>query len=203
MSVLNRLLPPKRVTIDVRLNARLQPMHRGSRFEDPLWGRLEQQHPQFEVIDAGTRMVEGRFTGCDFAFDVPRRELPAALEVLSRTLVESGCPRGSEIAVSGRPGSRATRTPVGTNAGLVARIDGLVTIDGAGDDGVLRSDELDGLIAAITVAAGADVVWSWRIHEQDSEIYLYGPDADALTLAVTTVLDATAHADSYAIHQFA
>jgi hypothetical protein len=91
--------PPGDMVI-VQLNARLQPMHRGEFFEDPL-DEVLKKHRVGAVTGGGTKMAEsGEIEYCDIELQLPQAS-PDALQLVISTLEGLGAPKGSKLRVAG------------------------------------------------------------------------------------------------------
>ncbi|MCU1529929.1 MAG: hypothetical protein JWP75_3692 [Frondihabitans sp.] len=156
--------------VEVHLNARLQPMHRGRLFEDPVIEALRAQGMRAVVYDAGTLMTHDRIESCDVAFAVPRERADEGLEIIRQALVRLGAPRGSTITMYGDE-----LDPVGTTQGVVLRLGTIDTVDFTDDENVEHNWALDALIGRMNAALGDEgSVWSWRVQD-GSDVFVYGP----------------------------
>lgn len=79
------------------LNARILPMQRGERYEDPLEEALA-ENGLAEVTGAGTMQMEsGEIEYCGIDIDIPESTLTQAIPFIAHFLAERGAPRGSRI----------------------------------------------------------------------------------------------------------
>lgn len=90
--------PPAGQFLIARLNARLQPMHRGEFFEDPLDAVLR-KHSFGEVSGGGTMQAKsGEIEYCDIEIQVPTSS-PDVLSLVASTLDDLGAPKGSRLTI--------------------------------------------------------------------------------------------------------
>lgn len=102
-----------------RLNARLQPMHRGEFFEDPLDAVLK-KHRVGEVSGGGTMQAKsGEIEYCEIEIQVPASSTDVASLVAS-TLEELGAPKGSKLTIDASGGEVA----FGAAEGLAVYLNG-------------------------------------------------------------------------------
>src|SRR5688500_17347331 len=111
--------PAPKVYMVAQLNARLQPMHRGERFEDPLGAEL-QRSQLGEISGGGTMQVEnGEIEHCDIEVEVAG-DATAAKVTLIRTLEALGAPRGSKLHLE----AEGAEIPFGLHEGLAVYLNG-------------------------------------------------------------------------------
>jgi len=102
-----------------RLNARLQPLDRGSLYEDPLDAAL-QEAGIGRVTGGGTLMSEeGEIELCDIEVELADLS-EQSLEILQALLERLGAPKGSSLTVD--PGER--EHPFGSSEGLALYLNG-------------------------------------------------------------------------------
>jgi hypothetical protein len=167
--------------VTVHLNARMQPMLRGERYEDPLQDFLDEGGQGGQVTGGGTlASAEGEPLSCDIELDLPG-EVAADLTGLLRALESFGAPRGSTVSVDGAE-------PVGF--GLT---DGVgVYLDGQGlPDEVYAESDINELISRLLAAVGDDGdLQSWWEGSQETALYLYGASGATLRERIAPVLAA-------------
>lgn len=84
--------------IVVQLNARLQPMHRGQFFEDPLAEMLK-NHNIGEISGGGTQQNQsGEIEYCDVEIEV-KNSSEATVQKIIHRLEELGAPKGSKLKI--------------------------------------------------------------------------------------------------------
>ena len=85
--------------LEVRINARVQPVHRGDRYEDPLAFLLEREFPGSSVTGGGTLVSgDGEPLSCAIEAQVvgdPVRIAAAVIDLLEA----QGAPRGSSLGI--------------------------------------------------------------------------------------------------------
>jgi hypothetical protein len=85
-----------------QLNARLQPIHRGEFFEDPLNEALGRA-ALGQVTGGGTLQdVTGEIEYCDIEIEITVR-VPEAIKCVIGTLEDLGAPKGSKLRVEASP----------------------------------------------------------------------------------------------------
>ena len=167
--------------VEVRLNARLQPVHRGDRYEDPLAYWLEEHFTGTRVTGGGTLVSpEGEPLAC--ALDVETTDgLDAVLDAIVLTLERVGAPRGSSLDVQGRE-----PRPFGVTEGLALRLDGV----GLASE-VYQDNDINDLIDEVQAAlAGIGELQSWWEGPTQTVLYLYGRAAATMLDALGPVLAA-------------
>lgn len=148
-----------------QLNARLQPLHRGEYFEDPLDAELRKAG-YGEVSGGGTLQDQvGEIEYCDIEVllkDAP----PASIDLIVATLERLGAPKGSKLHIE--PESR--ELALGTAEGLAIYLNGTDL-----PDDVYRScdpnvvyDEFNRLLGS------AGRVLSYWQGPRETALYLYG-----------------------------
>jgi hypothetical protein len=172
---------PRGYLVSVHLAARLQPMHRGHLFEDPLDEYLARRYPGAHVAGGGTLVsAEERITSCDLEVFVPDTVDPAqAVDDIVDRLRRAGAPRGSRVSVGDHI------VEVGSSDLVILRFDHVDDADGEDDDHVLHSARMDAVVGSITSTLGDRVGFvSWQIHSDGSELFLYGPSGRDLREAL-------------------
>jgi hypothetical protein len=161
-----------------RLNAKLQPMHRGDLFEDPLNERLEQAG-HGTVTGGGTQLTaSGEVEYCDLEISVGAAS-PEVLDWLVATLDDLGTPKGSQLEIEG-----AAPREFGTLEGLGVYLNGtdLAADVYANCDSNVVYDELE---AALGERGG---VMSWWQGPTETALYLYGASADEMRQLIAPFL---------------
>lgn len=111
--------PAPKLFLVAQLNARLQPMHRGEFFEDPLDVELKKSQLG-EVSGGGTLQTPGgEIEYCDIEIELSRDPSAAERLVIS-TLEALGAPKGSKLHVEGKD----RKVPFGTSEGLAVYLNG-------------------------------------------------------------------------------
>ncbi len=170
-----------RVTlIDVHLNARLRPMDRGDRFEDPLDELLRSQTPGGRVTGGGTlASTEGEPLSCDIEVEWSG-DAVAGVDVIRSALTKGGAPRGSRITVAD-----SDAVPFGDFEGVGLYLNGT---DLPAE--VYANSDVNELIAALLGALGPDGdIYSYWEGPTETALFIYGPSADTIEARLTPVLE--------------
>lgn len=172
MGIFSRRQAPEAETIaSVHLNARLQPVHRGSVYEDPLDELLAKHAPGSEVVGGGTAFTpETGPQSCDSEVKLvgePEKTLALVIDILEHL----GAPVGSWASVGDGP-----QIPFGRTHGFA------LTLDGTGlPDEVYENNDINEVIGVLTSELGQDAeLQSWWEGPENTALYFYGEDADAL-----------------------
>lgn len=158
-----------------QLNCRVQPMHRGEFFEDPLEERL-QAEGLGTITGGGTlQKTTGEIEHCDVEVQVKSGGIDVAQRVTA-LLEELGAPKGSKLHVE----STGTEIPFGRTEGLAIYLNGTDLPDEvyASCDSNVVYDELDRL-----VAPGARVLSYWQ-GPTETAFYLYGESFAGMRSAI-------------------
>ena len=106
-----------------QLNARLQPMHRGELFEDPLDDAL-QQLGVGSVTGGGTQMSDsGEVAHCDIEIKVAALDEHTVHAVIS-CLERLGAPIGSQLRLGAETETEGRRLPFGVTEGMAVYLNG-------------------------------------------------------------------------------
>jgi len=167
--------------LDVRLNARLPSVQRGDRYEDPLAFWIEGAFPGSRVTGGGTlRSPQGEPLACAVRAEVTGASSDIE-DGVAAFLDGLGAPLGSSLTL----GERAPRE-FGVQIGFALYLDGhgLPTEVYAANDVNEFIDELH----ARTADHG--VLQSFWEGPTETALYLYGPDASALSGSIAPLLGA-------------
>lgn len=165
--------------LEVRINARLQPVHRGDRYEDPLAFLLERAFPGSAVTGGGTLVSgEGEPLTCAIEADIVGDHEEIA-EAVVRLLEAQGAPRGSSLVID-----QGEATLFGSTDGLA------LYLDGAGLAPEVYADNdvnvlLDHVHIALADVGSLQSFWEGPV---DTALYLYGDSADAMHIALADLL---------------
>ena len=161
-----------------QLNARLQPMHRGELFEDPLDDAL-QELGLGSVTGGGTQLSEsGEVAYCDIEIDVTAFD-ERSVQAIINLLEGLGAPRGSQL----RAGEQ--ELPFGNTEGMAIYLNGTDLPDEVYkecDSNVVYS-ELERLIAD----CGGEIYSYWQ-GPAETALYLYGDSFKAMHDSVADFL---------------
>lgn len=170
--------PTQKVTIE--LNARLQPIHRGYLFEDPLVELLETN--QYGSVFGGNSVTHasGELATSHISIDL-FEDKPDALPAVARALETLGAPTGSSITDE----TTSTRLSVGSYEGIGLYLNGsdLNPSIYASCDSHFVYTELDRLLK------GSARVYSYWEGPEETAFYMYGPDTDEIRKRIDTFRD--------------
>jgi len=147
------------------LNARLQPLHRGEYFEDPL-DELLKQRKLGEVTGGGTMQLKtGEIKFCDIEVTI-NTAAPEWEHVLIDTLELLGAPRGSRLIVEGT----GREVPFGVAEGMAVYLNGTeLPAD------VYRECDSNHVYSEFNrLLEGQGRVLSWWEGPTETAFYLYG-----------------------------
>jgi hypothetical protein len=165
----------------ITINARLRPLDRGDRYEDPLESVLDAKAPGCAVGGGGTLLSAQREPMVsDIDLDV-EGDAQAVLALTVATLEAAGIPKGSTIRLDdGEP------VTFGVTEGLAVYLNGT---DLPGE--VYENNDINDLIAALLDALGdeGDMQSYWE-GPQETALYLYGPSAARMSELIAGVLAA-------------
>jgi hypothetical protein len=166
------------------LNARIKPLARGERFEDPLSDALE-QNPVAEVTGGGTMQAgdgEIEYCGIDLDLHDVARAVPFVCEQLTRL----GAPRGSKLQYTAADG-HDVEVPFGSHEGLAIYLNGTdlpAEVYEQSDFGAICEE-----IARLLGNRG-EVFETWH-GPTETAIYLYGPSVEEMRLRIADYLAVT------------
>jgi hypothetical protein len=159
-----------------QLNARVQPLDRGERYEDPLIEAISQKG-WAEVTGGGTQMGENGeidYCGIDLDLQDVEKAVPLVCEVLERC----GAPRGSKLTFE-LDGVEKT-VPFGKLEGLGVYFNGTDL-----PDEVYQTCDLDYCYTEINRLLGElGSVQSYWQGPTETALYLYGQSAEAMKNAI-------------------
>ena len=158
-------------TIRILLNARLRPLDRASRYEDPLQEALDAQAPGSRVTDGGTLLSpEREVQSCDFDIELDG-DPDTGLRLVIDTLDALGAPRGSKATVDDRPW-----IPFGNNEGVGLYLNGTDL-----PDEIYATSDVNELIEQLHARLGDEgSMQSWWQGPRETALYLYGPSASRM-----------------------
>lgn len=171
MGLFSRKREPTRLLV-VHLNARLQPMHRGEHFEDPLESLLSAGEHTASVVGGGTELSdEYEPLSCDIEVEFRGEDPDAIAADIAGHLDSLGAPRGS--VVRGQDGN-ALRT-FGSTDGLALYLNGTDL-----PDDVYANSDVNELIDALQQALGDSGRMLYWEGPRDTALFLYGPHAETM-----------------------
>lgn len=167
-------------TVTVRLNARLQPVHRGAMFEEPL-AEVLTALSLGEVTGGGTQL-SGDDTGvsfCDIELTLPDAG-EIAVQSLIAALEELGAPKGSKLIVE----AAGAETPFGAHEGLGLFLNGTEL-----PDEVYKTCDINHVIDELDLLMGEKGRFrSYWEGALDTALYCYGPSFAAMREAIEPLL---------------
>lgn len=165
--------PDQGRTLLVHLNARMQPLHRGDVFEDPLDEHLRTLGLAASVTGGGTQLtVDGEPESCHIELELRSEATRQVVEAVTDFLDARRAPRGSYV--EDLDGHRLA--DFGVVDGLALYLNGtdLPPEVYASSD---VNELIDSLLDALRGTAGLLSYWE---GPRDTALYLYGPDLEAI-----------------------
>ena len=151
--------------IVVNLNAKLQPMHRGEFFEDPIDQKI-QELSLGTVTGGGTLQSEGgEIENCDIEIQVQSVE-PEAIESIKKIFESFGAPKGSKITID----SSGSIIEFGVTEGLALYLNGTDL-----PPEVYKNSDINHVISEIaSLLAGKGTMLSHWQGNTETALYFYG-----------------------------
>src|SRR5262245_55662052 len=160
-----------------RLHEHIQPIDRGERYEDPLQAVLESQGAG-TVSGGGSQL--NALGGIAFVdIELQLANLDAALGIVADALERAGAPEGSELRASD---GRVLRE-FGRQQCLAVYLDGVSL-----PDDVYANLDFDAVVAEIGTAAGEDSYHGVWQGAEETGLFFFGSDAEAMFTRVEPVL---------------
>jgi len=161
-----------------RVYEHIEPIDRGDRYEDPLHATLEKRGIG-RVTGGGSQLNElGGIAHADIEIELAN--VDEAQRVVVEALEAAGAPQGAEL--------------IQTSDGRVLREFGKLQCLAIYLDGVSLPDEVyadldfDAVVAAIGAAAGNDSYRGFWQGPEETGLFFFGPDAEAMFARVEPVL---------------
>jgi hypothetical protein len=166
--------------IIANLNARLQPLHRGEIYEDPLNRKLEELRLG-EVTGGGTlQRKSGEIENCDIEIRV-NEVCAGVIRTIRQTLEDLGVPKGSRLTVE----ATGETIPIGVSEGLAVYLNGTDL-----PERVYKECDSNVVLAEFNrLLTGAGSVHSHWHGPAETAFYLYGPNAAAMETLIRPFLD--------------
>jgi hypothetical protein len=156
----------------------IQPIDRGDRYEDPLHATLEEKGIG-RVTGGGSQLDElGGITYADVEIELAN--VDEALRIVAEALERAGAPQGSEL--------------IQASDGRVLREFGklqclAIYLDGTSLPGEVYAElDFDAVVAALSAAAGDDSYRGLWQGPEETGLFFFGPDAEAMFGRVEPVL---------------
>lgn len=166
------------VTLVARLYEHIEPMDRGTRYEDPLDEALRERGLG-EVTGGGSQLTEsGEIEFADIEIQVS--DVDDALPVIVSSLEASGAPTAAELM-----GDDGVLRRFGRQQSLAVYLDGTTL-----PDEVYADLDFDDVIDRLTMAAGDESFHGYWQGAEETGLFFFGPDAEAMLARVEPVLRA-------------
>lgn len=167
---------PQTTTVTARLYEHIEPLDRGERYEDPLDAALREAGVG-EVTGGGSQL--GALGEIEFAdIEIVVSDVDAALPVITEALEKAGAPAGSQLL-----GSEAVLREFGTRQSVAVYLDGVSL-----PDEVYANLDFEDTIGRLTEAAGTDSYHGYWQGAQETGLFFFGDDAEAMCSRIEAVL---------------
>jgi hypothetical protein len=161
-----------------RVYEHIEPIDRGDRYEDPLQAVLETAGIG-RVTGGGSQLNE--LGGISFAeVEIELANLDDALRIVVDALERAGAPQGSELI---DPADERVLRQFGTQQCMAIFFDGTTL-----PDEVYANLDFDGVLTEIGTAAGDGSFRGVWQGAQETGVFFFGPDADAMFIRVEPIL---------------
>lgn len=166
--------------IVVNLNARIQPMHRGEIFEDPLDEILSKESIG-EVSGGGTLQSEsGEIENCDIEIQVLKSD-EETVNIIQSALEKIGVPKGSKIINE----EKDTEIRFGSLEGLALYLNGTDL-----DDEVYEQSDSNYVYSELDrLTEGKGSVYSYWQGPTETAFYLYGNSFSEMKSLISELVD--------------
>jgi hypothetical protein len=161
-----------------RVYEHIEPIDRGDRYEDPLQATLEKMGIG-RVTGGGSQLDE--LGGIAYAdVEIELANVDEALRIVAEALEVAGAPQGSELI-------QASDDRVLREFGKLQCL--AIYLDGTSlPDEVYANLDFEAVVAAMGAAAGDDSYRGFWQGPEETALFLFGPDADAMFTRVEPVL---------------
>jgi hypothetical protein len=164
------------IMVTARVHEHIEPLDRGSRYEDPLDDALRAAKLG-EVTGGGSQLGEnGEVEFADIEISLTNPD--AALPLIVETLEQAGAPVGSQIL-----GDNGVLREFGSQQSIAVYLDG-VTLP----DEVYANLDFDETVDALTAAAGDGSYHGCWQGAEETGLFFFGRDAEAMWSRVEPVL---------------
>ena len=166
--------------IVVTLNARVQPMHRGEIFEDPLETILAKDS-KGQISGGGTLQSQsGEIESCDIEIQVEHSDA-STVDHIKQALERIGVPKGSKISVE----ATDSEIEFGTLEGLAIYLNGTDL-----DDDVYENCDSNYVYSELDrLTEGVGKVYSYWQGATESALYLYGASFAEMNSAIAELVE--------------
>lgn len=162
-----------------RFYEHIEPLDRGDRYEDPLQAVLEQAKIG-RVTGGGSQLNElGGIAFADVEIELASLDEPV-LRIVADALEKAGAPQGSELIAARE--DRLLRQ-FGSQQCLAIFLDGTTL-----PDEVYADLDFEAVVAKIGAAAGDDSYRGFWQGPEETGLFFFGPDAEAMFTRVEPVL---------------
>lgn len=161
-----------------RLYEYIEPIDRGDRYEDPLQDALDKAGAG-RVTGGGSQLDElGGISYVDIEIELAN--LDAALRTVTAALEAAGAPQGSELLLAS---DESVLREFGTQQCLAVFLDGTSL-----PDDVYAELDFEAVVEEIGAAAGEGSYRGFWQGPEETGLFLFGPDAEAMLARVEPVL---------------
>lgn len=166
--------------IVVTLNARVQPMHRGEIFEDPLEDILTKDS-KGQISGGGTlQLKSGEIESCDIEIQVDSSDA-STVDYIKQALDRIGVPKGSKIRVE----ATDSEIEFGTLEGLAIYLNGTDL-----DDEVYENCDSNYVYSELDrLTEGSGKVYSYWQGATESALYLYGASFSEMNSKIAELVE--------------
>ena len=166
------------ITLIARVYEHIEPLDRGTRYEDPLDAALRERGLG-EVAGGGSQLTDtGEIEFADVEINVTN--LDDALPVIVSTLEASGAPTGTELI-----GNAGVLRRLGRQQSVAVYLDGATL-----PDEVYADLDFDQLVDDLTTAAGEGSYHGYWQGPTETGLFFFGPDAEAMFTRIESLLRA-------------
>jgi hypothetical protein len=161
-----------------RMYEHIEPIDRGARYEDPLQAALDESRAG-QVTGGGSQLnAHGGIDYVDIEIEVA--DLDGAVRIIGDALEKAGAPQGSELVHA--DDGRVLRQ-FGTTQCLAIFLDGVSL-----PDDVYANLDFEAVIEELGSAAGPDSFHGFSQGAEETGLFFFGADADAMFARVEPVL---------------
>jgi hypothetical protein len=166
--------------IVVTLNARIQPMHRGEIFEDPL-GEILAKESKGEVSGGGTLQSQtGEIEYCNIEIQVSSSD-ESTVNLIKQSLEKMGVPKGSKIKIE----ATDSEIEFGTLEGLAIYLNGTDL-----DQEVYKNSDSNHVYSELDrLTEGKGKVYSYWQGPTETAFYLYGSSFTEMKSLIAELVD--------------
>ncbi|MDR1410435.1 MAG: hypothetical protein LBJ12_09320 [Oscillospiraceae bacterium] len=165
--------------ITLSLNARLQPFHRGDRYEDPLDEALGEAG--LGKVDGGGTLIskEGEPEECDVEIELSR-DFAVCKNEFMQILQKFPIPKGSHLIFS-----PDNRREIGTLEGLALYLNGIDL-----PDSIYEKCDINYVVSELgNLLENKGELYSWWEGPQDTALYFYGENFAGMRHFIAPFLD--------------